>query len=192
MSYGLVQQHARPAGSEHHRHRPGRGVDTVEVDERGPYGFASVALRSICIEQPSRVETSAAAGEAALPAPFALGDHHDIEPRERPNIGTHRAVGRDYEVDVVVQRDSHGDFLDGRIERARESVDLAQQGDLGLVIGGGDGARIGIACGRLVSTERPDGLRSDRCGQWPERRRWHWRARVGPLPRRRRIRSSRR
>ena len=151
---GFVEQHARPAGAEHHRHRPGRRRHRIQIDQRRAHGFLGMALGGIGVEQPSGVEASAAAAEAALSAPVLLGDHGHVETRQRTHVGAQRAIGGHHQTGLVLESDAHGDFLHSRILGAGKGVDAPQQVDFGVFAGGGDGIHRGVAHWRLGARSR--------------------------------------
>ena len=137
----LVQQDARPAGSEHDGHRPRRRVDRRELQRGLTRGLGGEALPPVRLEVEVERHATAAAEAADLAPAAVLGDRRDVEPGQRPYVADGPARRR---------RDQHDDFFAGerddhlphaRIGGATRGVDPAQQVELARELG--DDRRLG-------------------------------------------------
>ena len=127
MADGFVQQHARPARPEHHRHHAGRRIHGIEVDERLAQRFPGDRLRlALCEQFLVRVATATAGIAGFAPALRVLDDHLHVEAHQRPHVGGDDAIAaRDQDrVHAAGQADDH--LLGARIGVTHEAVDLAQ------------------------------------------------------------------
>ena len=133
MADRFVQQHARPAGTEHHGHRARRRLHGVEVDQSLAHGLAGDLLGGAVgsgREDRSEVVSAARPAETPFPASALLRDDAHVEPDQRADISRQRAVARDDQVDLVAGGHARGDLRDPGIERARKRVDARQEGHL--------------------------------------------------------------
>ena len=146
----LVQQHARPARAEHHRHGARRRLDRVEVDQRLAHRLARVLARLAVIGEPAVAQPAAAAGHARLAPAVALDDHLHVQAHQRPHVAGQRAVAGGDQDELVHARQARDHLLDGRIGRARLAVAGLQELDLVTVVQPGQGIAVAIQRGRRV------------------------------------------
>ncbi len=140
MTYRLVQQHARPAGAQHHRHGAGWRVDGFQIDQRLTHRFTHIAkgaaLQPVQFEEPVVTKAPAATGTATLAAIALLGDHGHRQTHQRTHIGGQGAVGRGHQHLFVDAADGGHHLIDGGVQTSGELVHLLQQGDLLVLVEG--------------------------------------------------------
>ncbi len=140
VTYCLVQQHAGPAGAQHHRHGTGRCIDGVEADQRLTHRFAHItkgaALQPVQFEEPVVTKAATATGTAALATIALLGNHGHRQPYQRANIGSQGTVGRSNQHLFIDAADGGHHLIDGGIQTSGKLVHLLQQGDLLLLVEG--------------------------------------------------------
>ena len=133
VAHRLVQQHARPAGPQHHRHIAGRRRHRAEVDQRHAHRFFGVSIGAhLTIDGFREVviaETAAAAAGTALTLAILLHQHADGEAHQWANIRRQRAVGSRHQHLLVNAGDAGVHFLHPCIGGTRHLVDAVQQGD---------------------------------------------------------------
>ena len=134
VAHRLVQQHARPAGTQHHRHRPGGRVHRFQIDQRLAQGLAGELLRLAAIEKLGIRIAPAETGVTRFAAAVLLHDHLDVHAHQRPYVrGQHAVAARDqHRVHATGKADRH--LLHARIGRTQQLVDDAQRFDLGVVV----------------------------------------------------------
>ncbi|MNM94973.1 hypothetical protein D3C81_1073960 [compost metagenome] len=130
MAHRLVQQHAGPAGTHHHRQCAGRSGNRFQVDQRLAQRFAGIAHGAVFLEEVAVVGTPAATVPATLAATVLLDDHADVEAHQRADIGRQRTIRRRDQNLLPDAGEADGDLLDARVERTGGGVDLLQQLDL--------------------------------------------------------------
>ena len=132
----FVQQHARPAVTQHHRHRARRRVDRFQIHQRLAQGFLAAALRAVAAQQFGVVVASAVAGAGRLAATVLLHDHLGVEAHQRPDVAGHHAVaaGDEHRVDRGAER--HRDLAHARVGGAQQPVDATHRIEFrGVVVG---------------------------------------------------------
>ena len=93
MANRLVQEDARPAGSEHHSHVAGRRRNRVKVDQGGAHGLAGNAPGPIILKQFNQVIAATATTAAGFAASVLFNDDLNIEAHQRSHIGGEGSVG---------------------------------------------------------------------------------------------------
>ena len=126
----LVQQHARPAGAEHHRHLARRRGDRFEVHQRLRQRDVDRPVPALRLEQVVVEVAAAEAVEAGLAPPVLLGHDLDVEPHQRPHVVRDEAVRADDVDHAPRARQADRDLGDARIAGARRRVDLLAERDL--------------------------------------------------------------
>jgi hypothetical protein len=108
-----------------------RGRLGAQVDGGDAQGLASDGLPVGGLDQPGEAVAAAAAEAARFAAAVLLDDHRDVEPGHRPRLGEAQALGAE-DLDLLHRGgERDGDLDDAGVGRAQESVDLAQDVDLG-------------------------------------------------------------
>ena len=136
MAHRLVQQHARPAVAQHHRHRARRRIDRFQIHQRLAQGFLAAALRAVAAQQFGVVVASAVAGAGRLAAAVLLHDHLGVEAHQRPDVAGNHAVaaGDEHRVDRGAER--YRDLAHARVGGAQQPVDAAHRFEFfGVAVG---------------------------------------------------------
>ena len=147
---GFVQQHAGPAGTEHHDLFAGRRFHGIELHDRLARGFAGEVFRGAFLLEKFEFVTAAAARVPLLRNAVAFArQHENAHAGQRLAVEVQHAVaGRDQNVAEAVGI-SHLDLKDARIVGARGVVGALRQFDAllerGLVGSGQDGVEIALA-----------------------------------------------
>ncbi len=140
VAHRLVQQHAGPAGAQHHWHGTGWRVDGFQVDQCLTHSFTHIAkgatLQPVQFEEPVVTKAPAATGTATLAAIALLGDHSHRQTHQRTHIGGQGAVGGGHQHLFVDAADGGHHLIDGGIQTSGELVHLLQQGDLLMLVEG--------------------------------------------------------
>src|ERR1700761_9322494 len=92
MTDRFVQQHARPAGTEHYRHRSGGGIDRIEIDQGLAHRLLSEGHRATVIDQLAVAIASTTTGMTLLAATVLLGDHLHVQAHQGAYVGGQRAI----------------------------------------------------------------------------------------------------
>ncbi len=129
----LVEQDARPAGAEHHRHGAGRGRIGAEVHARLMHRLAGVVVQAV-VAEPAVVVTPAAAGTALLAAAVLFHDHGDRHAHQRTHVGRHVAVAARHHHHLPRAGDVRHDLGDAWILATGEALEALEQLDLGGVV----------------------------------------------------------
>ena len=129
----LVQQDARPAGAEHHRHGTGRRGVGTEIDACLMHRVARVVVQAV-VAEPAIVVTPAAAGAALLAAAILFHDHRDRHPHQRTHVGGHVAVAARHHHHLPRARNVRHDLGDAGILAAGEALEALEQLHLGGVV----------------------------------------------------------
>ncbi len=135
---GLVQEDARPARSQHHRHGSRRGGARLEVHQRLPHrgiGHLAEAL----VGEMSVAESPAAAAVALLAPAVLLHDHGDREVHERAHVRGAHAVDACHEDHLVLAREAPDHLLHARIGGAGAFLQPLQKAHLLGIVQRGDG-----------------------------------------------------
>ncbi len=119
----LVQEHAGPSGSQHHRHRPGGRVLGLEAHERASYRLSGVAARAFAVAEVAVVVASAASRGGLLPTSVLLHDDAHVEAHERAHVRGEGAVARDVHDARIDAAQAYVHLFHPRIQPAGESVD---------------------------------------------------------------------
>src|SRR5690606_273650 len=130
----FVEQHARPAGAEHHRHVAGRRVHRLEVHQRLAQRLAGEGFRAAVSEQFLVGITPAIAGVAALAASVLLHDHLYVEPYQGAHVGGEHAVAARHQHRVHAAGQAHHHLAHARIGRAYRAVPAPPRLDLGRAV----------------------------------------------------------
>ncbi len=140
VTHRLVQQHAGPAGTEHHRHGAGRGVDGLQVDQGLAHRFTHIAkrpaLEPVQLEEMVVTEAATATGAAAFTAIPLLGDDGHREAHQRTHVGGQGAIGGGHQDLFIDPADGGHHLIDGGIQTSGELVHLLQQGNFLLLVEG--------------------------------------------------------
>ena len=129
----LMQQHARPTGAEHYRHRARRRGDGGKVHQRhahrffGKYVGAHFTVHGF--QKIVIAETAAAAAGATFAFAVLFHQHADGKAHQRAHVCRQRAVGRRDQHLLIHAGDAGADFLHAGIGRARSFVYPVQQRD---------------------------------------------------------------
>ena len=144
MAHRFVQQHARPAGAQHHGHRPGGRVHRFQVDQRLAQGFARELLGLAAVEKFRVGVAPAEPSIARFAAAVLLHDHLDVHAHQRTYVrGQHAVAARDqHGVHATGQTDRN--LLNARIGRTQQFVYDAERFDLGVVVQRIDGIVAGV------------------------------------------------
>ena len=172
VPHRFVEEDARPARTEHDRHRPRRRADGPELQHRLPHGLAREAPPPVRVQEVVEGHAPAPAVGAQLAGAALLRDHRHVESGERAHVARGPARrGRDIQDDLFARE--RGDHLrDPRVRRARLGIDAPQQVELGRQIGRNRGhvERIEVARrpagrdGDAARGRRPVGDRPRRAG----------------------------
>ena len=150
---GLVQQHAGPAGAQHHVHLAGGGGAGLQVGQGGADGFVHI-LGEQGIVEIVQAQAATAAGRADLAARLSVlllfGDHRQTHAHQGTHVGRQRAVGAGHQHHVVLGSQPRHHLLDARIPGAGHFLDALEQGHLGGAVQRGNGVegRIQLAAAR--------------------------------------------
>ena len=122
----LVEQNARPAGAQHHRHAAGRRRLRRQIDAGLMDGVLGV-LPEPRIGEVAVVVAAAAAGVTLLA--LAVLDHDDREgnAHQRPHIGGHVAIRPRHQHDLPGAGDVRHDLGNARIEIAGKLLQAFEQ-----------------------------------------------------------------
>ncbi|MNH93559.1 hypothetical protein D3C73_461630 [compost metagenome] len=129
MADRFVQQHAGPAGTQHHRQRTGRRRDRFKIDQRLTQCFTGITHGTVFSEEITVIGAAATAMTAALTATVLLDDHTDIETHQRPHIRRQATIGGGHQNPLPDPGHAHGDLLDTRIKRTGRRIDALEQID---------------------------------------------------------------
>ena len=152
----LVQQNARVAVAEHHRHRTGRRLLRIEHRHRNAGCLGAKVLRRVGREV-LESHTAAAALHARLAPPFALRHHAHIEAQHGLVVRDELAVARHNQNLLARLGQRHGDPLHPLVVAACGSVGAAEQVELAQRIGfeGGLPDRVERECRHAVQLDAP-------------------------------------
>ncbi len=121
----LVQQDARPAVAQHHRHVAGRCIARRQIDQRlvDRLFREQVELR---VGEVAVIETRAATRIALLAAPAFLDDDRERDSHQGPHVGRKKAIAASDQHRLVLagQRSHH--LHDARVERTRATLEARQ------------------------------------------------------------------
>jgi hypothetical protein len=147
VAHRLVQQHAVPAGAQHHVHLTGRAGDGVQVDERLAQRLLGLLLPALGRDPGLEPGPAARAGIAALALALALDCQLDVDAGQRAHVADQPAVGAQdlHRPPLAGQRGHH--LHDPRVAGAAPGVDLLQQGDLVGEVGRGQRIVVAIEAG---------------------------------------------
>ena len=127
MTDRLVQEHAGPAGTEHHSHRARGCGHGFEIHQRLTHRLARERVRAAVREQLAITVASAAASRPLLPAAVAFGDHLHIQTHQWAHVGRERAICSGDQHRIQHRRKTHHHLIDPRIEGTAEFVHFAQK-----------------------------------------------------------------
>ena len=147
-----MQQDARPAGTQHHSHGPGRRRNRFQIRLGRPNGLLGQPLAPAGGEE-AQVLAPAAPGVASLPATVLHQNHRQVHAHQRAGVGSQNSVGSHHQPDVVAGRQAGADFLHPVVHAPRRQIRPLQQGDFVPFSQTGDGVL------------RPVSRRS---GHWPQ------------------------
>ena len=91
MPDGFVQQDARPARTQHDRHRPRRRGFRIQIDQRLAHRTFGIAFQYF-IGEIAIVVAPATARVPLLAATVLLGNHGEADMHQRPDIRRHHAI----------------------------------------------------------------------------------------------------
>ena len=152
---GFVQQHGRPARTQHHIEHACRSVDGVQIDPRHAQRLVGQRFPGVGRDPAVELGPSAGAGRAGLAAAIAFDRDLHVEPDEGADIGLDVAIGPD-DRNVAARAGNRGGYLDhAGILGAAVGVDLLQQAHLGVETGIGD--RVDSLVELAVGTRRRRG-----------------------------------
>ncbi len=130
MAHGLVQQHAAPAASQHHRQFTGRGRAGIEVHQRLAQGLIGDGFP--IIQQPVIHIAAAGATGAILHPPVLLDDNADAQAHQRAHIGGGAAIGLHDMDELPAAGQGSAHLLHPGVFLAQVAVDFLQQLQLGF------------------------------------------------------------
>ncbi len=122
----FVQQHARPARSEHDRHHASRRIDRLQADQRLAQSLAGGTLRLAVGEQFGIGIAAAAAGIAGFTTAILLDEDLHVETHQRAYVSRQHAIAaRDqHRIDRAGKADDH--LLHAMVRSTQEGIDFAQ------------------------------------------------------------------
>ena len=131
MTYRFMQQHTRPARTEHDRHAAGWGVYRFQVHQRLAHRLAGIIQRPAHLthrlEEILVTETTTTASAAAFTAAIALHQHGTVKTHQRTHIGTQGTVGPSHQ-HLFIDTGEGGDHLGHRrIQGTGITIYLLQQ-----------------------------------------------------------------
>src|SRR5205807_449315 len=127
MTDRLVEQDARPAGSEDDVESAGRGWDRAEVDQRLAERLIHAVVPRVGGDELAEAFAAAGAVGAALLAVAVADDDGDVDPHQRPDVADERAVGAD-DLDLLVAAgERRRDLADARVLLARVGIDRFEE-----------------------------------------------------------------
>ncbi len=130
VAHRLVQQHARPAGAEHHGHGAGGSVRGLQVGQCEAHRLAGEAERPVLLDEVVEAPPGAAAARALLAAVSVLGDDADVQAHQGPHVGGQGAVVGHHQHQVMGGHQTGDNLLHARVLAPGLLVDPVQQGDL--------------------------------------------------------------
>ena len=133
MAHRFVQQHARPAGAEHHRHFASRCRARLQIGQRGADGFVDIAGDHRIVEI-RQAETAATAERTDLAPSVLLGNHRDRQANQRPHVGGQGAIEPGDQHHVVLAGQAGHDLHHARVLGAGQLLHLFQQRDFGRAV----------------------------------------------------------
>src|ERR1700741_2876304 len=102
VPHRLVEEDARPARPQHHRHLAGGGVRGPELHERLAHRLRGEALPAVLFQEEVEAHPAAASVASDLALRAALHDDRDVEAGERPHVADRPAGwGRDHHHHVL-------------------------------------------------------------------------------------------
>ncbi len=122
-----MQQDARPARPQHHRHLPGGGGDGSQVDQRLAHRLVNRALPISRVEIGLITAAPAAAETTAFLAAIFFHHHRDIEADEGTDVGIMFAAGA-HDLDTLpLARQAGGDLAHATVLGPRIGIHFFQQ-----------------------------------------------------------------
>ena len=126
----FVQQHAGPAGAEQYGHFASRGGNAFQIDQGLGQSRVDRAIPSFGLEQVVVQPPSTHAEGAGLAPAVLLDDDRDIEPHQRTDVASDKAIGADDLDDRPTCGKAGRNLHHARIAGACCRVDHLQQTDL--------------------------------------------------------------
>ena len=131
MADRLVQQDARPAGTEDDGHLAGRRRLGVQVGERLMDGLLRIALQHSIVEI-AEIEASATTCCALFALAVFLDDDGNRAADQRPDVGSQPAIRTGDQDHLVLAGQRGHDLDDARVDGAGETFEALEQPDLGI------------------------------------------------------------
>src|SRR6266567_643784 len=136
VAHRLVEEDARPAGTQYHRHLPRRRLHGMELHRGLPHRLGCESPPAFAFEEKLQGHAPAASVRADLALTVLLDDDGHVESGQRTLVADRPARGGGDQDDHVLAREARDHLLDARIHGARRRVHLAQQRELAIERGG--------------------------------------------------------
>ena len=125
-----MQHHARPAGSQDHRHGTSRSRNGFQSHLGLAQGFIGNGQGAAIAQQFFVTVTTTATAVTLLAAAVVLDDDADIEPHQRPDIAREHAIGTGHQHGIHGRGQAHHHLDHARIGSAQMGIDFTQHAHL--------------------------------------------------------------
>ncbi len=122
----LVQQHAGPAGGQHHIHLSGRAIDCVQIDQGLAQGFIDLGLPALRRDPLFEPGPATGPGGGSLAAATLFDSDRDVQTHQRADVAQALGIATQ-NFDLAPLADNTGrDLHHARVAGAGEGVNLLQ------------------------------------------------------------------